>query len=67
MSGGAFNVLVTSVGVDSEAARLPVVVLKVAARGVGEPSNCASDCVASGSVEEWTRGEDVVRYPMCEG
>lgn len=39
VSGGAFNVLVTSVGADSEAARLLVVTWKVAARGVGEPSN----------------------------
>ena len=40
ISGGAFNVLVTSVGADSEAARLLVLDMwKVAARGVGEPSN----------------------------
>lgn len=39
MSGGAFNVLVTSAGVDSEVARLLVVNGKVPARGVGEPSN----------------------------
>ena len=39
MSGGAFNVLVSSAGVDSEVARLLVVNGKVPARGVGEPSN----------------------------
>lgn len=39
VSRGAFNVLVTSVGVECEVARLLVVMWKVAARGVGEPSN----------------------------
>ena len=39
----------------------------VEARGVGAPSTWASARLGSGRVLEWTRGEEVVRYPVCEG
>lgn len=59
--------LVASVGVDSEIARLVVLNGKVAARAVGGPSNWASECVCSNIFVERTRGEEVVRYPVCDG
>ena len=51
--------------VEAEAARASTAG-KVDARGVA-PSSCASDNTVSGSETDWTNGEDVVRYPMCEG
>ena len=54
-------------GADSEVARVAEFMGNVAARGVGEPSNWPSDCVISGTVVELTRGEEVVRYPRCDG
>ncbi len=61
---GARSVL-SRAGVDAEAARTSTLG-KVAARGVG-PSSWASDNTDSGSVTDWTSGEDVVKYPVCEG
>jgi hypothetical protein len=59
-------VLVTTVGADSEVARLAEFMENVAARGVGEPSNWPSGCVISGTIVELTRGEEVVRYPIWD-
>jgi len=39
----------------------------VEARGVGAPSAWASARLLSGRDLEFTRGEEVVRYPVCEG
>jgi hypothetical protein len=52
---------------DSEAARTSMFAGKVEARGVGVPSTWASARFGSGRVVEWMRGEEVVRYPMCDG
>lgn len=59
--------LVTTVGADSEAARLSIGKGNVDARGVGVPSNCPSGRAASGKTVDCTSGDDVVRYPMCDG
>jgi len=39
----------------------------VEARGVGAPSAWESARLLSGRDLEFTRGEEVVRYPVCEG
>jgi hypothetical protein len=54
-------------GADSEAANTSMFAGKVEARGVGAPSTWESARLGSGRVVEWMRGEEVVRYPMCDG
>jgi hypothetical protein len=51
--------------VDSEAARLSVLFGNV--EDLETPSKCACNGPVSGTVDEFISGEDVVRYPMCEG
>jgi hypothetical protein len=60
-------VFVTSVGVDCEAASLSTDEGKVSARGVGSPSNCPSCTLSPVKEVAFIRGEDVVRYPKCDG
>lgn len=33
----------------------------------GVPSNCVSSSDVSGTIAAFTRGDEVVRYPMCDG
>lgn len=63
---GARRLLVSSEGVDSEAARLSIGEGKVPARGVNTsvPSSCPSGCFASGRDVDCNNGDDVVRNPM---
>jgi len=56
-----------SVGAESEVARLSDGIGNETARGVCAPSSWPSVDEELVKVVEWTRGEDVVRYPMCEG
>jgi len=56
-----------SVGATSEAARLSIGKGNVPDRGAWAPSSCPSDEEGFGKVVECTRGEEVVRYPICEG
>lgn len=64
---GARSDLSNSDGADSEVARTSTFAGNVEARGVGAPSTWASARLGSGRVVECMRGEEVVRYPMCDG